>query len=105
MADFTIFVGSKNHSSWSLRPRLAFKHTGVAFEEVMIPLDRPESAMNFRRRSPSGRVPVLQDGALTIWEPLAMLAPMTTRFVTHAMPLGAKAEPWVIGYDVNAGAA
>ena len=105
MADFTIFVGRKDYSSRSLRPRLALKHTGVAFEEAMIPLDQPKSAMNLRRRPPSGRVPVLQHGAPTIWEPLAMLAPMTTRFVTHAMPLGAKAEPWVIGYDVNAGAA
>jgi len=127
MADFTIFIGNKNYSSWSLRPWLALKHTGAAFEEVMIPLDQPDSAMNLRRRSPSGRVPVLQHGALTIWEPLAMFAPVTTRFVTHAMPLdpvcgaciaamqrwpamqdwaaAAKAEPWVINYDVNAGAA
>jgi glutathione S-transferase len=72
MAEFTIYIGNKNYSSWSLRPWLALRHTGAAFEEVMILLDQPDAAVNIRRRSPSGRVPVLQHGALAIWESLAI---------------------------------
>jgi len=80
VADFTIYIGNKNYSSWSLRPWLALKHAGAAFEEVMIPLDQPDSAMNLRRRSPSGRVPVLQHGALAIWESLAICEYLAEQF-------------------------
>ena len=38
MADFTIYLGNKNYSSWSLRPWLVLKQTGVPFDEVVIPL-------------------------------------------------------------------
>jgi glutathione S-transferase len=80
MAEFTIYLGNKNYSSWSLRPWLALKQTGAAFEEVLIPLDQPDSAVNLRRRSPSGRVPVLQHGALTIWESLAICEYLAEQF-------------------------
>jgi len=73
MAEFTIYIGNKNYSPWSLRPWLALRHTGAAFEEVMITLDQQDSAVNLRRRSPSGRVPVLGHGALAIWESLCHL--------------------------------
>jgi len=80
MAEFTIYIGNKNYSSWSLRPWLALRHTGAAFEEVMITLDQPDSAVNLRRRSPSGRVPVLQHGALAIWESLAICEYLAEQF-------------------------
>src|SRR5882724_7059435 len=80
MAEFTIYIGNKNYSSWSLRPWLALRHTGAAFEEVMITLDQPDSAANLRRRSPSGRVPVLQHGALAIWESLAICEYLAEQF-------------------------
>ena len=38
MADFTIYLGNKNYSSWSLRPWLVLKQTGVPFDEIVIPL-------------------------------------------------------------------
>ena len=80
MAEFTIYIGNKNYSSWSLRPWLALRHTGAAFEEVMITLDQPDSKANLRRRSPSGRVPVLQHGALAIWESLAICEYLAEQF-------------------------
>ena len=80
MAEFTIYIGNKNYSSWSLRPWLALKQTGAAFEEVLILLDQPDSVANLRRRSPSGRVPVLQHGALTIWESLAICEYLAEQF-------------------------
>jgi glutathione S-transferase len=80
LAEFTIYIGNKNYSSWSLRPWLALKHTGAAFEEVIIPLDQRDSAANLRRQSPSGRVPVLRHGTLTIWETLAICEYLAEQF-------------------------
>src|SRR5215467_10871812 len=81
----TIYLGNKNYSSWSLRPWLALRQTGAAFEEVLIPLDQPDSAANLRRRSPSGRVPVLQHGALVIWESLAICEYLAEQFPTAGL--------------------
>jgi len=72
MADFTLYIGNKNYSSWSLRPWLALKHTGAAFDEVVIPLDEPTTKATILRHSPSGRVPALLHGELTVWDSLAI---------------------------------
>jgi glutathione S-transferase len=72
MADLTLWIGNKNYSSWSLRPWLALKHTGVAFDEILIPLQRPDSPEQLRRHSPSRRVPALRHGALVLWESMAI---------------------------------
>jgi glutathione S-transferase len=72
MAEFTIYIGNKNYSSWSLRAWLVAKAAGIAFEEVLIPLWRPESRAQLLRHSPSGKVPALQHGDLTVWESLAI---------------------------------
>jgi glutathione S-transferase len=72
MADLTIYLGNKNYSSWSLRPWLVLKQTTVAFEEVVIPLYQPGSRETVLKYSPSGRVPALHHGAITVWESLAI---------------------------------
>jgi glutathione S-transferase len=80
MADITIYIGNKNHSSWSMRPWLALKHAGAAFEEVTIRLDQAvagdalaaETMAKLREHSPSGRVPVLRHGTATDWESVAI---------------------------------
>jgi glutathione S-transferase len=72
MADFTIYIANKNYSSWSLRGWLMLKQTGAAFEEVVIPLDEPNTRANILRHSPSGKVPALQHGAFTVWDSLAI---------------------------------
>lgn len=72
MADFTLFIGNKNYSPWSLRAGLMLRHTGVAFDELVIPLYEPGSRTELLRHSPSGRVPALHHGALVIWESLAI---------------------------------
>ena len=76
----TLVIGNKAYSSWSLRPWLLLKHGGVAFEEVRIPLYREDSAPLLARWSPSGKVPVLHDGALAIWESLAIVEYVAERF-------------------------
>ena len=67
-----IVVGNKNYSSWSLRGWLMLKKTLQPFEEVVIGLDQPDTAENIRKYSPSGRVPVLLSGNLTVWDSLAI---------------------------------
>lgn len=69
---FTLYIGSKNISSWSMRPWLALKHAGVDFREVLIPLYQPETKTEIRKISPSGRVPALHHGDLVIWESIAI---------------------------------
>jgi glutathione S-transferase len=72
MSEFTLILASKNYSSWSLRPYLALAQTGQPFREVLIPLDEPGTVSEIARYSPSGRLPVLQHGSLTIWDSLAI---------------------------------
>ena len=80
MTDFTIVLGNKAYSSWSLRGWLMLKQTGVAFSEVIIPLDRPEMKAEILAHSPSGRVPALKAGDLTIWDSLAIAEYLDERF-------------------------
>ncbi|BAC91391.1 glutathione S-transferase family protein [Gloeobacter violaceus] len=67
-----LVIGNKNYSSWSLRPWLALKQAGYAFEELRISLDTAETRAQILTHSPSGKVPVLIDGGLRIWESLAI---------------------------------
>lgn len=68
----TLVIGNKNYSSWSLRPWLAMKQAGIAFNESNVLLARPESKEKILRYSPSGRVPCLIDGELTVFDSLAV---------------------------------
>lgn len=72
MANPTLVIGSKNFSSWSLRPWLLLRQHGVAFDEVRLPLDTPEFYERIGRYSPTGRVPVLIDGDIVVWDSLAI---------------------------------
>jgi len=72
MADFTLVIGNKNYSSWSLRGWLMARIAGIEFEEVVVPLDLPETQAAIRKHSPSGRLPVLLHRGLAVWESLAI---------------------------------
>lgn len=69
---FTIVIGNKNYSSWSLRAWLALEMTGVSFNEVVIPLHRDDTAAALKEHSPSRRVPVLKHGDFSVWDSLAI---------------------------------
>jgi glutathione S-transferase len=77
----TLVIGNKNYSSWSMRPWLALKATGIAFDEVQIPLYTGDAD---KRRilgfTKSGKVPVLVDGDVTIWDSLAIIEYAAERF-------------------------
>src|SRR4030095_8055400 len=70
---YTLYIGNKNYSSWSLRGWLAAKISAAPFREVMVAL-RGEAAPNPDNRafSPSARVPCLHDRDLVVWDSLAI---------------------------------
>lgn len=71
-----LYIGNKNYSSWSMRPWVLLKQAGIAFEEVMVRFDAFDAASTFKRTvhevTPTGKVPVLLDGSLVIWDTLAI---------------------------------
>ena len=69
---FKLIIGNKNLSSWSLRPWLILKTLEEPFEEQLIDLRQSDSKERIRAVSPSGKVPVLVDGAHEIWDSLAI---------------------------------
>lgn len=79
MSAYTLYIGNKNYSSWSLRPWLAMKVAGIPFEEKLILLFDDDWKANIAKISPSARVPVLTDGDLTIWETMAILEYLAER--------------------------
>ncbi len=72
MAEWTIILGNKNYSSWSLRPWLVLEHVGVPYGEEVIQLDQEDTKELILRHSPSGRVPCLHHGPLIVWDSLAI---------------------------------
>src|SRR5262249_28393346 len=72
MAPLTLVIGNRNYSSWSLRAWVLLKHLGVPFEEIQVVLDTPSTREEIERYGPSGRVPVLRQGELAVWDSLAI---------------------------------
>jgi glutathione S-transferase len=70
---YELVIGSKNISSWSLRPWLVMTAFGIPFGETLIRLRRPEAAAEILRHSPSAKVPVLKSDGLLIWDSLAII--------------------------------
>jgi glutathione S-transferase len=83
----TLIVGSKNYSSWSLRPWLLMRHFGVDFAEVVLPLDTPEYYARIGDYSPTGRVPAMHVGDERVWDSLAICEVANERW------LGGRAWP------------
>ena len=71
---YTLILGNKNYSSWSLRPWLLLHAFGVPFTEERHVFDTPEFAAEIqsRKRSPNGKVPVLVDTDIKVWDSLAI---------------------------------
>ena len=69
----TLVIANKTYSSWSLRPWLLMKQLGVAFDEITIPLDQPDTREKVLKHSPAGKVPILIDGDVTVWESISIM--------------------------------
>ena len=68
-----LIIGNKLYSSWSLRPWILLKAIGAQFKETVIPLSQPDTKKNILEHSPTGKVPLLIDGNVRIWESLAIM--------------------------------
>lgn len=72
-----LILGNKNYSSWSLRGWLAAKQSGLAFEEITVPLYGDDWDARKKQQDEiapsSGKVPVLWDGEAVVWDSLAII--------------------------------
>jgi glutathione S-transferase len=68
-----LVIGNKNYSSWSMRPWIAMKVLGIQFQEKYIPLYGPGAKEQILFESPAGKVPILIDGGVRVWDSLAIL--------------------------------
>ncbi|HEY0234564.1 MAG TPA: glutathione S-transferase family protein [Afipia sp.] len=76
-----LFIGNKNYSSWSMRPWVALKASSIAFDEAMIPLyTGAADKQRILDVTPSGKVPALVDGNITVWDSLAIIEYVAERF-------------------------
>ena len=69
---YRLIIGSKEGSSWSLRPWILMRMADIPFEETLITLRQPDTAKKIAKYSPTGQVPVLHDGDRRIWDSLAI---------------------------------
>jgi len=106
MAEATLVIGNKNYSSWSLRGWLMAKQSGVAFDEVLIPLDRDGFKDKILAYSSAGRVPILVHDGRTVWESLAIgeyLAEVAPEAGLWPAEQGARAQARAIASEMHAG--
>ena len=69
---YTLFIGNKNYSSWSLRPWLVLRQGRIPFREELVSLQDDAGKAARLARLPAGRVPVLADGGTLVWDSLAI---------------------------------
>jgi glutathione S-transferase len=82
MAALQLAIGNKNYSSWSMRPWLALRANNIPFDETVIPLytEDPADKQRILSFSRAGKVPVLVDGDITVWDSLAIIEYVAERF-------------------------
>ncbi|MFZ2124424.1 MAG: glutathione S-transferase family protein [Rhodoferax sp.] len=84
-----LYIGNKNYSSWSMRAWVLLTQAGIPFDEVMLRFDAftPDSQFKtaLRKVSPSGKVPVLLDGELAVWDTLAIAEYLAEQFPEKAL--------------------
>ena len=105
-----LLIGNKNYSSWSMRPWVLMRQSGIAFEEIMVPFDDMAASSEFKRQvlplNPVGKVPVLVDGGLAVWDSLAIAETLAERFPDkHLWPAdpAARARARSICAEMHAG--
>jgi glutathione S-transferase len=72
MEKFELIIGNKAYSSWSLRPWVVLKEAGADFTETRVPLYVHGYKEELLKYAPSGKVPILKHGAVTVWDSLAI---------------------------------
>jgi len=92
-----LYIGNKNYSSWSMRPWVLMTQAGIRFDEVMLRFDAFAPGSTFKtavaRLNPAGRVPVLVDDGLVVWDTLAIAEYLAERFPEKQLwPVDARAR-------------
>jgi glutathione S-transferase len=101
-----LIIGNKNYSSWSFRPWLGMKATGIAFEETVISLEAKDFKSRVQAISGAGKVPVLIDGEIRVWETLAILEYLAETYPAAGLwprNAGARAHARAIACEMHAG--
>jgi len=80
-----LLIGNKNYSSWSLRPWLLLSHLQIPFEEEKLSFNDPEFKAKVGKVSPVGKVPVLIDGDVVIWDTLAIVEYVAETFADRGV--------------------
>nr|WP_295785329.1 glutathione S-transferase family protein [Rhodoferax sp.] len=79
-----LYIGNKNYSSWSMRPWVLLTQAGIPFEEVMVRFDSFDADSTFKQKmqsaTPTGKVPLLVDGDLAVWDTLAIAEYIAEQF-------------------------
>jgi glutathione S-transferase len=102
----TLVLGNKNYSSWSFRPWIGMRVAGIPFAEQVISLDDPQFKPTLLKVSPAGKVPVLIDGNVHVWESLAILEYVAEKFPASGLwpaDSAARAHARVIAAEMHAG--
>ena len=101
----SLVIGNKNLSSWSLRPWLALKHLRIEFREIKLMLDTPTFASEVAAYSPAGRVPVLIDGEVRVWDSLAICEYANEQVEGRGWPAdaGARAHARSLSAEMHSG--
>ena len=91
-----LYIGNKNYSSWSMRPWVLLKQAGIDFEEVLVRFDSFDAQSAFKQTlgviTPVGKVPVLVDGTLVVWDSLAIAEYLAEKFPEKTLWPAAAAE-------------
>jgi glutathione S-transferase len=90
---YTLYIGNKNYSSWSLRPWILLTALDIDFKEVVVPFDDGGSWEKFRHFSPTGLVPCLHDGDVVVWESLSIVEYIAESY-GQAWPTDQTARAW-----------
>lgn len=101
-----LYIGNKNYSSWSMRPWIGMRATGIAFDETVISLNAPDFKPRLAKLSGTGKVPVLIDGDVHVWESLAILEYVAEKFPDAGLwPADAagRAHARAISHEMHAG--
>ncbi len=99
-------IGNKNYSSWSFRPWIAMKVAGIAFDEEVISLNAADFKTRVGKLSGTGKVPALTDGAVHVWESLAILEYLAEKFPAAGLwpaDPAARAHARAIAAEMHAG--
>ncbi|SCU84829.1 Glutathione S-transferase-like (fragment) [Cupriavidus necator] len=72
MSRATLTINSRNYGAWSLRGWLLVKLSGLEFDEILVPLENPDSRAELLLLSPSILVPCLDHEGARIWDTLTI---------------------------------